>query len=216
MNFHTTVSGQAMVTMIYHKKLDENWTAAAQKLRKALGACPSSSQPSVHIIGRSRKQKIELDAGHVIETLNVHGEQLTYKQVRKELHNTAHGRSAFVWCRHQDFKCCTGQRYGLNVRSIVGGCSTDGRGPDDLQNSLLSSHPIPVDCCGFRLKGHSVSQMEACARRCWHGLGRRHREAQITTCWSSIAAMGTSRSLSLPTSGKLSVCNAGALCINAD
>ncbi|CAL5219364.1 g1183 [Coccomyxa viridis] len=80
-NFHTTVSGQAMVTMIYHKKLDEAWTAAAQKLRKVLGACPSSSQPSVHIVGRSRKQKIELDAGHVIETLNVDGKQLTYKQV---------------------------------------------------------------------------------------------------------------------------------------
>ena len=41
-NFHTTVSGQAMVTMIYHRKLDEVWTAAAQKLRKVLGACPSS------------------------------------------------------------------------------------------------------------------------------------------------------------------------------
>ncbi len=80
-NFHTTVSGQAMVTMIYHRKLDEVWTAAAQKLRKVLGACPSSTQPSVHIIGRSRKQKIELDAGHVIETLDVGGRQLTYKQV---------------------------------------------------------------------------------------------------------------------------------------
>ena len=83
-NFHTTVSGQAMVTMIYHKKLDEGWTAAAQKLRKVLGACPSSSQPSVHIIGRSRKQKIELDAGHVIETLDVDGRELIYKQVRRD------------------------------------------------------------------------------------------------------------------------------------
>ena len=80
-NFHTTVSGQAMVTMIYHRKLGAEWTAAAQKLRKVLGACPSSSQPSVHIVGRSRKQKVELDAAHVIETLMVDGRQLTYKQV---------------------------------------------------------------------------------------------------------------------------------------
>ena len=88
-NFHTTVSGQAMVTMIYHRKLDEVWTAAAQKLRKVLGACPSSTQPSVHIIGRSRKQKIELDAGHVIETLDVDGRQLTYKQVCLLLHHSS-------------------------------------------------------------------------------------------------------------------------------
>jgi len=87
-NFHTTVSGQAMVTMIYHRKLDEVWTAAAQKLRKVLGACPSSTQPSVHIIGRSRKQKIELDAGHVIETLDVGGRQLIYKQVCLLLHRS--------------------------------------------------------------------------------------------------------------------------------
>ena len=85
-----------MVTMIYHKKLDEAWTAAAQKLRKVLGACPSSSQPSVHIVGRSRKQKIELDAGHVIETLNVDGKQLTYKQVCVLLATHALGRSGLV------------------------------------------------------------------------------------------------------------------------
>lgn len=72
--------------MIYHRKLDEEWTAAAQKLRKVLGACPSSSQPSVHIIGRSRKQKIELDAGHVIETLTVDGRELTYKQASAAQH----------------------------------------------------------------------------------------------------------------------------------
>ena len=81
-NFHTTVSGQAMVTMIYHRKLGAEWIAAAQKLRKVLGACSSSSQPSVHIVGRSRKQKVELDAAHVIETFTVDGRQLTYKQVR--------------------------------------------------------------------------------------------------------------------------------------
>ena len=84
-NFHTTMSGQAMVTMIYHRKLDAEWTAAAQKLRRVLGACPSSSQPAVHIIGRSRKQKIELDASYVMETLTVDGRQLTYKQVCRQL-----------------------------------------------------------------------------------------------------------------------------------
>ena len=84
-NFHTTLSGQAMITMIYHKKLGADWQAAAQKLRPLLGACPSSSQPAVDIIGRSHKQKVELDRAHVIETLNVAGRSLIYKQVGKAL-----------------------------------------------------------------------------------------------------------------------------------
>ena len=81
-NFHTTLSGQAMVTMIYHKKLGPEWQAAAEKLRRLLGACPSSTQPAVEVIGRSHKQKVELDHGYVIERLAVDGRSLTYKQVR--------------------------------------------------------------------------------------------------------------------------------------
>ena len=35
-NFHTTLSGDAMVTLLYHKKLDASWRDAAQKLRSGL------------------------------------------------------------------------------------------------------------------------------------------------------------------------------------
>jgi tRNA (uracil-5-)-methyltransferase len=80
-NFHTTLSGQAMVTMIYHKQLGADWQAAARRLRPLLGSCPSSTQPAVDIIGRSRKQKLELDRAHVIETLSVGERSLIYKQV---------------------------------------------------------------------------------------------------------------------------------------
>ena len=80
-NFHTTLSGQAMVTLIYHKELGADWQEAARKLQPLLGACPSSSQPAVDIIGRSRKRKVELDKAYVIEKLNVAGRSLTYKQV---------------------------------------------------------------------------------------------------------------------------------------
>ncbi len=82
MNFHTTLTGHAMVTMIYHKKLGPDWQEAAKKLRPILGSCPSSTRPHVDIIGRSHKQKIELDAGYVCESLAVDGQSLTYKQVR--------------------------------------------------------------------------------------------------------------------------------------
>lgn len=36
-NFHTTLSGEAVVTMIYHKKLDAEWNEAAEALREELG-----------------------------------------------------------------------------------------------------------------------------------------------------------------------------------
>ena len=46
-NFHTTLSGDAMVTMLYHKKLDDAWTQAAKKLRVALAAdCSAFAAPA--------------------------------------------------------------------------------------------------------------------------------------------------------------------------
>ncbi len=45
-NFHTTLSGDAMVTLLYHRKLDAEWTAAAQRLRCALRDGAPSLQPA--------------------------------------------------------------------------------------------------------------------------------------------------------------------------
>ena len=87
-----------MVTMIYHKKLGPDWQAAAEKLRRLLGACPSSAQPTVDIIGRSHKQKIELDRGYVIESLTVDGRSLTYKQVCSS--------EDVSTCGNPDTSCC--------------------------------------------------------------------------------------------------------------
>lgn len=70
--FLTTLSGDALITLIYHKPLDAMWQKAAQVLMATLG-CP--------IIGRSRKQKIVLERDYVIEVLNVLGKQYRYKQV---------------------------------------------------------------------------------------------------------------------------------------
>lgn len=72
-NFHTTLSGESMVTLVYHKKLTEEWEAAARNLRAVLGACPSSRVPLTTIVGRSYKQKIHLDSDYVTETLLVGG-----------------------------------------------------------------------------------------------------------------------------------------------
>ncbi|GIL92594.1 hypothetical protein Vretifemale_20118, partial [Volvox reticuliferus] len=82
-NFHTTLSGDAMVTLLYHRKLGPEWAAAAEHLRDALAATPAAAAAGrrPHVIGRSRKQKVELDAGFVLERLRVGGREYVQKQV---------------------------------------------------------------------------------------------------------------------------------------
>lgn len=68
----TTKKGEALISLIYHKALDETWQTEAKALKTAL---------NVDIIGRSRKQKILLDRDFVLEELNVNGLKLHYQQV---------------------------------------------------------------------------------------------------------------------------------------
>lgn len=70
--FLATLSGEMLVTMIYHKKLDDEWRAAAEALQAQLG---------VWIIGRSRGQKVVLAQDFVTEKLNVGGETFCYRQI---------------------------------------------------------------------------------------------------------------------------------------
>ncbi len=69
--FLTTLSGEALVTLIYHRRLDTAWEAAATALSDQLG---------IRIIGRSRKQRIVLDTDYVTETLTVDGRPFRYRQ----------------------------------------------------------------------------------------------------------------------------------------
>lgn len=70
--FLTTQSRQALITLIYHKKLDEQWQQLASSLASKLG---------VQIIGRSKKQKLLIDQDYVIEELKVKGNIYRYQQV---------------------------------------------------------------------------------------------------------------------------------------
>ena len=70
-DFLATLSGELLVTLIYHRKLDEAWQAAAQGLAEALPA---------RIIGRSRGQKLVLDRDWVLESFDLDGRKLHYQQ----------------------------------------------------------------------------------------------------------------------------------------
>ena len=70
--FLTTLSGEVLVTLIYHRPVDEEWQETARQLQ---------SQLDIMIIGRSRKQKVVLERDYVLEKLTVDGREYLYQQV---------------------------------------------------------------------------------------------------------------------------------------
>ncbi|GFH13555.1 tRNA (uracil-5-)-methyltransferase, partial [Haematococcus lacustris] len=80
-NFHTALSGDCMVTLVYHKQLDDVWKEAALNLRAKLGKLPATLGHTPQIIGRSRKQKVMLDRDWVVERLQVNDQEFAYRQV---------------------------------------------------------------------------------------------------------------------------------------
>ncbi len=76
-DFLTTLSGEVLVSMLYHRKLDEEWTSEARQLKRWF----ELQHIPFNLIGRARKMKIALDCDFVIEQLNVQGKTFIYKQV---------------------------------------------------------------------------------------------------------------------------------------
>jgi len=80
--FHTTLIGEAMITLVYHKVLTEEWKEVAEKLSVDLAAASSSCKaPRVNIIGRSHKQKVVIGNDFVHENLRLNDRSYIYKQV---------------------------------------------------------------------------------------------------------------------------------------
>ncbi len=76
-DFLSTLSGELLISMLYHRQLDEAWLPAIETLKNQF----AEQGISVNFIGRARKQKILADTDFVIEKLTVHDRTLTYKQV---------------------------------------------------------------------------------------------------------------------------------------
>ena len=79
-NFHTTMHGEAMVTMVYHRKLDQTWQAEAERIRNTLAEDTGMSRDALSLIGRSKKQKIVLGNDFVVEKFRIDGTEYSYKQ----------------------------------------------------------------------------------------------------------------------------------------
>ncbi len=70
-DFLTTLDGDAMVTLCYHRPLDEHWQRAAEQLASDLG---------VSIIGRSKGKRVVIGRDYAVEALEVAGRTFRYRQ----------------------------------------------------------------------------------------------------------------------------------------
>jgi tRNA (uracil-5-)-methyltransferase len=69
--FLASLSGELLITLIYHRALDDHWQQAASVLADELGAL---------IIGRSRKQKLVISRDYITETLPLASASYHYRQ----------------------------------------------------------------------------------------------------------------------------------------
>jgi tRNA (uracil-5-)-methyltransferase len=67
--FLSSTTNDILVTLVYHRKLDEKWINEAKILEKRL---------NIKIIGRSRKQKIIISEDFINETLNINNEKFNF------------------------------------------------------------------------------------------------------------------------------------------
>jgi tRNA (uracil-5-)-methyltransferase len=75
-DYLSTLSGELLISLLYHKPLDQNWVAEAESLSRSI--IPSLK---VNIIGRARKQKYIVGNDFVTERLTVGKNTFTFKQI---------------------------------------------------------------------------------------------------------------------------------------
>ncbi len=96
-DYLTTLSGEAVVTLLYHRPLKDDWIAAASILRDSL----REQGFRIDIIGRATKTKIVLDRDYVEEVLPVNGQELIYRQIENSFTqpNAAINISMLEWAQ---------------------------------------------------------------------------------------------------------------------
>jgi len=75
-DFLSTLSGELLISMLYHKQLEDSWQSEALSLKEQLAAIAP-----VDIIGRAKKQKFIINKDYVTESLNVGEKTYVYQQV---------------------------------------------------------------------------------------------------------------------------------------
>lgn len=90
LEFLTTCSDECLITLIYHRQLDDEWYRAALILEQTL---------NIHIIGRARKQRVVVSRDYVHECLHIDGKVFHYLQQENSFTqpNAAINRHMISW-----------------------------------------------------------------------------------------------------------------------
>jgi tRNA (uracil-5-)-methyltransferase len=75
-DYLSTLTEELLITLVYHKPLDETWEAEIERLKDAL-----PKDLKISFIGRSKKQKVVLENDYVIEELCIEGQDYKFKQI---------------------------------------------------------------------------------------------------------------------------------------
>ena len=71
-DFLSSSDGEIVVSLIYHRKLDEEWQLKAKEIAEELG---------IYIIGRSRKQKVVIGQDFITEKLTINAQTYLFKHI---------------------------------------------------------------------------------------------------------------------------------------
>ena len=71
-DFLSSSDGEIVVSLLYHKKLDEEWRSVATSIAQEL---------NIYIIGRSRKQKVVIGQDYVTEILNIDNKKYKFNHI---------------------------------------------------------------------------------------------------------------------------------------
>jgi tRNA (uracil-5-)-methyltransferase len=75
-DYLSTLTDELLITLVYHKALDDTWEAEVNKLKASFPA-----HLNINFIGRSKKQKVMLDNDFVIEELPISNKIYQFKQI---------------------------------------------------------------------------------------------------------------------------------------
>ncbi|MEQ3640948.1 MAG: tRNA (uridine(54)-C5)-methyltransferase TrmA [Alteromonas sp.] len=76
-DYLSALSGELVISLLYHRQLDSEWEREANELKDTL----SRLFPAVSIIGRARKQKIIVGNDFVIEKLPINNREFVFKHI---------------------------------------------------------------------------------------------------------------------------------------
>ncbi|MDF1879525.1 tRNA (uridine(54)-C5)-methyltransferase TrmA [Sulfurimonas sp. SAG-AH-194-C20] len=93
-DFLSSSSGEIVISMLYHRRLDDEWEVKAKEIAQSL---------DIYIIGRSRKQKVIIGQDYITETLHINDKKYKFNHIENSFTqpNARVNESMVTWAMKQ-------------------------------------------------------------------------------------------------------------------